>query len=99
MRTYDPGDRNERLFAIFRFLADIERTGRRIGPDHEKIVARLEALMTGAGREDRNIACFQKQRAAFRSAELDLSAAARDAEHFVDARVVVKSIVVDAVAP
>ena len=91
-------DRDQRLFAVLWRRADIERTRGWIGPDHQKIVARFKALVSGAGRQDRNITRFQDERAPFGAAELNPAGAARDAEHFVNARVVM-SIVVDAVAP
>jgi hypothetical protein len=94
----DFGNCDQRLVAVLWRGADIERTCGRIRPDHQKIIACFKALVSRAGGQDRNVTRFQDERAPFGAAELDAAAAARDSEHFVDARVVM-SIVVDAVAP
>ena len=97
-RTRDLGDCNERFFAVLRCRADIERAGGWVSSDHKKIVARFKALVSCPRREDRNITRFQDERTPFGAAEPDAPAAARDAEHFMDAGVVM-SIIVDAIAP
>jgi hypothetical protein len=94
----DLGNRGERFFAVFRRGADIELAGGRVSSDHQKITARFQALVSRASGQDRNVTRFQEERAPFGAAELNLAGAARDAEHFVNARVIMR-IVVDAVAP
>jgi hypothetical protein len=61
--------------------------------EHQKI-ARFQALVSRASGLDCDVSRFQEESAA----ELNLAGAARDAEHFVNARVIMR-IVVDAVAP
>ena len=94
----DLGDRGERFFVVLWRCADIERTCGRISPNHQKIVTGFQTLVSRASGQDRNVTCFQNKRAPFWTAELNLAGAAGDAEHFVNARVIV-SIVVDAIAP
>jgi hypothetical protein len=51
---------------------------RRIGSDHEQVLARLNALVTGACWQDRYVASLQDERATFRSDKLNPAVAARD---------------------
>src|ERR1700685_1823292 len=71
---------------------------RGIGAHDEEILAGLERLMSCPGRKDEDVACSDFKSPAFVAAEPHLGAAARNAEHFMDARVIVQ-IVVNAVAP
>jgi hypothetical protein len=54
--------------------------------------------MAGSGRQDRDIARAQLDRAAMLAAEMDAGATARDPHHFMNARMIVK-IVVNSVSP
>jgi hypothetical protein len=58
-------------------------------PITRKVFSGFKALMARTRRKDRYIACLDSQRPSLRSFELHLAAAARDAENFVNARMVV----------
>jgi hypothetical protein len=68
------------------------------GADHGKIGACRQALMPGAGRQDRDIAGGNLEVTAGVAAKTHQCAAACDAEGFMHGRVIVQ-VAVDAVAP
>ena len=70
----------------------------RVSADHQEILAGGQALMPCAGRQDGDVAGFQLQGTPAASAELHLPFAAGDAEHFMDAGIVMH-IVVNAIPP
>src|SRR6266480_5186171 len=99
LRQLNLWNRLQRLRMRFlRWPHQIHRWPRRIGADHGKIAARRQALMPGAGGQDRNIAGGNFQHLALVAAEAHLRMAARDAEHLMHGGVIVHKIV-DAVAP
>ena len=79
-RMRDFRDRDQRLFAFLWRPTDIEPTRGWIRPDHQKIIPCFKALVSGAGRQDRNVTRFQDERAPFGAAELNPAGAARDAK-------------------
>jgi hypothetical protein len=85
---------------VFRLggAAQIVFSKRRIGADDQETVTCIQPLVSRPCRKDRNIAGFEFQHTAHRSAETDRSMAARDSEHLVNPGVVV-DVIVDAVAP
>jgi hypothetical protein len=70
----------------------------RIGADNEKIPAGLNQPVTRAGGQDDHVACLERQHASFDTAALNLGRSVRDAECFVDMRVIMDEVV-DRVAP
>jgi len=69
-----------------------------IGADDQKILAGGKALMTGPGRENGDVTCFQLKDAPAASTKLNLAFAAGDSENFMDARMVV-NVVINPVTP
>src|SRR5665213_368207 len=78
-------DGRERTVAVGRVVAAAKIVGpvRRISADHEKIVAAQQALMPGAGRQQRNVAGLELESLAVMAAELHAGRAFRDAERLV----------------
>src|SRR6185436_16235668 len=90
---------DERLLVLgLAAAAEIELAGFRIGADHDEVGADPERLVAGAGRQDRDVAGREVDLLALVAAEADLGAAARDADPFVDHRVIMH-IRVNPVAP
>src|SRR5947209_7105740 len=97
-RSRDADAANGAVVLTRRTAAFLVFPERRIGTDDEQVLAAGEPLMAGAGGQHRHIARFEVEHASAIAAEPHPGAAARDAEHLVDARVVMR-VVIDAVAP
>src|SRR5258708_1532793 len=83
---------------VFAAGAFIVFARRRISADDKKILAGGKALMPCSSGQDGNVACFKSQGTTKASAELHLAFTAGNAEHFMNAGMVVH-IVVNAVTP
>src|SRR5690606_2130926 len=97
-RLPDFGNGLDRAGMVFAAGAFVVRSVRRIGADHQKVVAGLETLMACARRQDSDVFSLDRQRATALAAELDLGRSASDAKNLMNARVVMH-VVVDAVSP
>ena len=76
----------------------VERCVARIGADDQKIAARLDAAVAGAGGKDDDVARLDRQYLSLGAAEFHGGAAARDAQHLVRGGVEMQEGM-DAVAP
>jgi hypothetical protein len=97
-RACDFRNRGNRLLAILQRRALVVCARRRIGSDDQKIFARIQTLAARARRKDCHIPCLEGESASFFSSELHATAAPRDAEDLVDARMIM-DVAVDAVPP
>jgi hypothetical protein len=94
----DPINCRKSLCAILLRLALIVGARSRIGADHQKIVARLDALMPRTCRKDGYVTRLEGDSVSVLSSKSHLTASPRDAKDFMGARMVM-DIVVDAVPP
>ena len=78
--------------------AYVKALARRIGADHQKIVAPLDQAMSGSNRQDRHVACFDARLASVRTPEHKARAAAGKSQDLVRGRMVVMKVI-DAVPP
>src|SRR5215207_7711517 len=78
--------------------AFVVRAARRVGSDDEKLIVSRKALVACASRQNNHVAGLQREDPPVLATEPDATLATRDAERFMDSRVVVH-VVVDAVTP
>src|SRR5215471_14918740 len=95
----DLGDRRQGAIVVRRagpaFVITAEG---RIRADHEQILAGGKPLVTGPGRQDHYVAGLEVKFPSAFAAEANPGMAARNTEHFVSPRVIVR-VIVNAVAP
>src|SRR5436190_24300755 len=80
-RARDASHGLQGMVAVFRRPAQVVGARRRIGANTKKVVAGLDAAVSGASGQDCHVAGLDLQFASMRSAELDLGVTARNPEY------------------